>query len=139
MKMMAITLLSLLFTGGCATTVSLSPASPKSSTSISAVSIEYDAALTGKKADLLNNYDIKGVMGRALQDSFQLSGNETLHVTITRFRTGQYGPTRMEVIAKILNESGSVVKETKAASLSSFGHKVQRVAQDIVSKIVSRL
>jgi hypothetical protein len=128
-------LVLLLLLGSCSA-MTLDPVTPPSSTAVGSVNVEYDAALDGKKASVLDRHNMKVIMTQALANSFQAGSGETLHVTITQFRTGGYGPTRMHAKAELRDASGATVKSTEADSTSAFGN-LQGVAQQVVEQIVA--
>lgn len=127
--------LSLLFLGSCSA-MTLDPANPPSSTAVGSVTVEYDVALDGKKTAVLERHNMAGIMTTALQASFAPGAGESLHVTITQFRTGGYGPTRMHAKAKLMDASGNVIQEKEADSTSLMGN-VRGVAQECVNQIAA--
>jgi hypothetical protein len=130
-------ILGLLLLGSCSS-LTLSPVTPGSATAVSAVTVEYDAALDGKKASVLDRYDMKTLMTQALTASFQSGAGQSLRVRITQFRTGGYGPTRMHAVGEVVDGAGNVVKSTEADSTSAMG-RLQNVVQQIVDQIVAGL
>jgi hypothetical protein len=137
MRRATIWILGLLLLGGC-TSLTLNPVTPANSTAVGSITVEYDAALAGKKENVLNRLDMKNLMTQALRQSFQAGGDRSLRVTITQFRTGGYGPTRMHAKAEVLDAAGAVVMQTEADSTSAMG-RLQAVAQEIVDQIVAGL
>ena len=127
--------LSLLFLGSCYS-LSLSPARPANTTAVNTINIEYGSGLDAKKTGVLDRYKMKDVMSGALRGSFSTGGDSTLQVTITQFRTGGYGPTRMHAVAKLKDASGAVIKSTEADSTSMM-QGVRAVAQEVVIEIAA--
>ena len=124
---------SLFFLGSCYS-LTLAPATPTNATAVNAIHVEYGSDLDAKKIAVLDRYKMKDVFVAALRGSFATGGDSTLHVTITQFRTGGYGPTRMHAEAKVMDASGAVIKSTEADSTSVM-RGVASVAQEVVNKI----
>ena len=128
-----ILVLGLLFLSSC-TTFTLAPALPASTTEVNAINVEYGSELDAKKTGVLDRYKMKDVFIAALRGSFATGGDTTLQVTITQFRTGGYGPTRMHAVANLMDASGAVVKSMEADSTSVM-RGVAAVAQEVVNQI----
>ncbi|MFW2390203.1 MAG: hypothetical protein ACN4G0_17845 [Polyangiales bacterium] len=126
----------------CSAPVQLKPASPKSELGWSGVSVTTAEALEGDKKEKLDEYEVLPAMTNALEKSFQTAGGEALRVDITQFRVG-WGPTRMHAIAEVVSAEGAVLKKVEADSTTTRKHikwkRTQRVAQDIVNKLVQGL
>ena len=126
---------SLLFLGSCYS-LSLAPADPASSTAVNNIQIEYGSDLDGKKVAVLDRYKMKDVMAQALRQSFTMGGDTMLTVTITQFRTGGYGPTRMHAVAELTDTSGAVIKTAESDSTSMM-QGVRGVGQEVVNEIAA--
>lgn len=127
----------------CSAPVQLKPASPKSALGWSGVSVTTAEALEGDKRQKLDEYEVLPAMTGALEKSFQTAGGESLRVDITQFRISGWGPARMHAIAEVVSAEGAVLKKVEADSTTTRKHikwkRTQRVAQDIVNKLVQGL
>ena len=126
---------SLLFLGSCSS-LTLAPANPVSATAVNTINIEYGSDLDAKKVAALDRYKMKEVFTTALRGSFAMGGDSTLTVTITQFRIGGYGPTRMHAVAELTDASGAVIKSTEADSTSVM-QGLRAVGQDVVNQIAA--
>jgi len=139
--------LSLLLAVGCRSLV-VAPALAASPTAIGLVSVEYSDELDDNKIAVLERNKVKEAMSQALIRSFGTGGEETLRVTITQFRTGGYGPSRMRAQARLISPSGIVLATLEADSqtLSAirvgplrFSKPPSRITQDVVNQIAAGL
>lgn len=121
----------------------LYPAQPLRNTMVAGVTIAYDPSLPGDRQRMLDRLDVPGEMQRALTASFPPGPGPRLHVIITEFRSGRWGPTRMHAIGQLLDPMGQVVGQVQADSTgvmgASRGDLIERVSQDIVNQIAGQL
>lgn len=122
--------------------VQLEPVSPPGELALTGVTVTIAEVLEGDKKEILEELEVPETLARVLMDSFQKSGDASLRLLITEFRVG-WGAARMHVVGEVVGADGTVTKKVEADSTSVRGgrirKRVQRVAQDIVNKLVAAL
>ncbi|MEM1415672.1 MAG: hypothetical protein AAGH15_12265 [Myxococcota bacterium] len=128
---------------GCGGSLRLSAATPMRATPIAEVQVVYGADLDQGKLDVLNDLEVAVHMQAALRSSFPVGNGPRMLVMITRYRTGRWGPTRMNADATLVGPDGTVQQTIPVSSTTIRGSnarsKTQRVAQDCVNQLVGSL
>ena len=120
----------------------LQPAASRGSQTIAQVSIEISPELNEGKREALAKYEIPAHMQAAISGSFPAGEGPTLRVTITEFRTGSFGPTRMHARAEVIAASGEVLRTADADASAMMGGttmKLRKVAQSVVDQVVTEV
>lgn len=138
----AIGLVAALAMTGCGS-FHLDPARPPSASVVATVTVNYAPQLEADKRRMLDRLAVPMLMQQALSQSFTPGPGVAVHVMITQFRSGRWGPTRMHVVAQVVDARGNVVgaAEADATSVmgSSRGALIQAVAQDCIDQLAARL
>jgi hypothetical protein len=121
----------------------LDPARPPSASVVAMVTVSYASQLEADKRRMLDRLAVPMLMQQALSQSFTPGPGVALQVMITQFRSGRWGPTRMHVVAQVVDVAGNVVggAEADATSVmgSSRGALIQAVAQECINQLAARL
>lgn len=138
----AIVSLAVLAAPACSRSIRVNPVSPPALISLASVTVELGPDVRGNKETILVNLKALAAMGMALRNSIPAGGDKRLVVTLTKFRVSKYGPSFMHAVADIVGPDGQAVYTAEAHSQSMAGgrnSKVQRLAQDIVVKLIKRM
>ena len=139
MKHATLRALPLLFLFACGG-FHVAPASTAGAPAIGEVLVEASPALDDAKREALTDYAIPGQMRDAIAASFPPGAGPTLRVTITEFRMGSFGPTRMAAHAEIVGPDGTVLRSADAESSTMMGgttKKLRKVAQAVIDQVVT--
>ncbi len=122
----------------------IAPVTPMRATAISAVTVDYDPALPNDRMRMLDRFDVAGHMQRALAGSFPAGPGPRMHVVITEFRSGRWGPTRMHATAHLIDPSGAEVSQLQGDATAVMHRAdrpqlIQMVAQQCVEQIAGQL
>ncbi|HJK93275.1 MAG TPA: hypothetical protein RMH85_26685 [Polyangiaceae bacterium LLY-WYZ-15_(1-7)] len=118
------------------------PVQPSAEGSVAEVQVQLDPALGEDRREALVDYDAVRHMREALRGSLAAGEGPALRVTITEFRNGSFGPTRMRARADLVAPDGAVLRSVEADSTTMRGgttKKARRVAQDVVEQIVRQI
>lgn len=121
----------------------LQPVAPARPIVVAGFEIVYGNEIPGDRRRLLDRLGVPLEMQRALRASYPVGPGPVVRVTITQFRSGRWGPTRMHTVTQVLDATGRILGQIETDSSSTWGHsrgdRIHRVAQDTVNQVAARL
>ena len=121
----------------------LQPVAPARPIVVAGFEIVYGNEIPGDRRRLLDRLGVPLEMQRALRASYPVGPGPVVRVTITQFRSGRWGPTRMHTVTQVLDATGRILGQIETDSTSVVGgnrnHLIRNVAQDTVNQVAARL
>ncbi len=139
MKQITLSALPLFLLAACGS-FHVAPAATSGTAPVGQVVVEPGPDLDDAKREVLVEHAIPGQMRDALAASFPRGEGPTLRVTITEFRAGSFGPTRMAAHADVVGADGAILASADASSSTMMGSttkKLRKVAQAVIDQVVS--
>lgn len=121
----------------------LVPPSPARTLAFSRFDVVYAADLPADRQRMLDRLRVPEEMSLALRQAYPVGQGPHVRVTITQFRSGRWGPTRMHAVVLVLDDNEQVLAQLDVDSTSmsgaSRGGLIQNVSQDCINQIAAQL
>jgi len=128
---------------GCGGGFRLRPPVASRQVVIASFQVHYGPRIQGDRARVLDAYAVPLHMSNALRQSYPAGPGPAVQVTITQFRVGRYGPSRMHADVQVLGPNNAVLTQFGADSTTtrggSRGQITEALSQDITNQIAQRL